>query len=219
MFGKKVDGRWARLILALLLIIVGIVGRILLIPYPNIETVMAVTLLAGCLLGGLYLLIVPLSVMIITDMYLYYFHHHIFSGFTWAMIGGISLFTWSGFVIAGLVGYGLKNKVKYSVKFVGMLTGIGIGATIIYQLWVNFGWWYVLYPHTMSNLVLVYTLAIPWALRQILSTLIFVPLLSVPILYIWEHSLPDIARTIKPLEKYVTVSMASLLLAFSIILA
>ncbi|MDI6887586.1 MAG: hypothetical protein QMC98_02965 [Candidatus Thermoplasmatota archaeon] len=219
MFGKKVDGRWERLMLALGLIVVGIVGRILLIPYPNIETVMAVTLLAGCLLGGLYLLIVPLGVMIITDMYLYYFHHHIFSGFTWAMIGGITLFTWSGFALAGLVGYGLKNKASYSLKFVGMLTGAGIGATILYQLWVNFGWWYVLYPHTISNLLLVYALAIPFALRQIFSTIIFVPLLSVPILYVWEHGLPDIVRTIKPLERYATVAAVSLLLAFSVLLA
>lgn len=196
---KKIELQ--RLMLAALLIMIGAVGRILLLPYPNIETVMAVTLLAGCLLGGIFAIIVPCAVLLITDLYIG--NNYIF------------LFTWSGFAMVGLIGHFLRDKTEASAKFVSMLTGIGIGATLLYGLWTNLGWWYLFYAHTVENLVLVYVLGIPFMLRHLLSSAIFVPLISAPLLYLWGRRSADITRTVKPAEKYVTAAAVLLLLILS----
>lgn len=196
---KKIELQ--RLMLAALLIMIGAVGRILLLPYPNIEAVMAVTLLAGCLLGGIFAIIVPCAVLLITDLYIG--NNYIF------------LFTWSGFAMVGLIGHFLRGKTEASAKFVSMLTGIGIGATLLYGLWTNLGWWYLFYAHTVENLVLVYVLGIPFMLRHLLSSAIFVPLISAPLLYLWGRRSADITRTVKPAEKYVTAAAVLLLLILS----
>jgi len=190
-----------RLMFAALLIMIGAVGRILLLPYPNIETVLAVTLLAGCLLGGIFAIIVPCAVLLITDLYIG--NNYIF------------LFTWSGFAMVGLIGHFLRGKTEASAKFVSMLTGVGIGATLLYGLWTNLGWWYLFYAHTIENLVLVYVLGIPFMLRHLLSSAIFVPLISIPMLYLWKHGSMDTTKAIRPAEKYVTAAAVLLLLFLS----
>jgi len=196
---KKIESQ--RLMLAALLIMIGAVGRILLLPYPNTETVMAVTLLAGCLLGGIFAIIVPCAVLLITDIYIG--NNYIF------------LFTWSGFAMVGLIGHFLRGKTEASAKFVSMLTGVGIGATLLYGLWTNLGWWYLFYAHTVENLVLVYVLGIPFMLKHLLSSAIFVPLISAPVLYLWGRRSVDTVKTIKPTEKYVTAVAVLVLLILS----
>ncbi len=196
---KKIELQ--RLMFAALLIMIGAVGRILLLPYPNIETVMAVTLLAGCLLGGIFAIIVPCAVLLITDLYIG--NNYIF------------LFTWSGFAMVGLIGHFLRGKTEVTAKFVSMLTGVGIGATLLYSFWTNLGWWYLFYAHTMENLALVYVLGIPFMLRHLLSSAIFVPLISIPVLYLWGRGSMDTTKAIRPAEKYVTAAAVLLLLLLS----
>ncbi|MFC1986363.1 DUF6580 family putative transport protein [Chloroflexota bacterium] len=175
-----------KLLFALALLGIGIIGRILLTPYPNIETVLVVTMLAGCLLGGMYILIIPVLVMAATDFFI--------------GTNSILLFTWSGFAFIGVLGYLLKNKRKASMKFVGTLFGVGLGATLLYDIWTASGWWYLMHPHTLDSLGLVYLLQIPFTLKHLISTAIFVPLVSIPILYLYEYgwgklySLSPIAR-------------------------
>ena len=177
---------WRKLYMAIGLIMIGVLGRIMLLSYANIETVMVVALLSGCLLGGIYCVFVPVTVMILTDWYIYTYHYN--SAFTLNIILGITLFTWSGFVIAGFFGSSLKRKVVCSPTYVGIITGMGVIATLIYDTWTAFGWWYIVYPHTMNNLRLVYTLQIPFTLYHLMSTIIFVPIISIPIIYLWKHA-------------------------------
>lgn len=191
-----IDGR--KICLAVGLIMIGVLGRILLLSYANIETVMVVALLSGCLLGGIYCIFVPVTVMILTDWYIYTYHYN--SAFTLNIILGITLFTWSGFVIAGFLGSSLKRKVVCSPTYVGIITGMGIAATLIYDAWTAFGWWYIVYPHTMDNLVLVYTLQLPFTLYHLMSTIIFVPIISIPIIYLWKHAHLSIIGDAEPVE-------------------
>lgn len=162
-----------KFLFALALLGIGVIGRMLLTPYPNIETVLVVTMLAGCMLGGLYTFIIPISVMAITDFFI--------------GTNGIFLFTWSGFALIGFLGYLLRNKRQASPKFVGTLVGVGLGATVLYDIWTAFGWWYLMHPHTLASLGLVYLLQIPFTLRHLISTAIFVPSVSIPVLYVYEH--------------------------------
>lgn len=167
------DEKQKKFLFALALLGIGIVGRMLLTSYPNMETVLVVTMLAGCMLGGIYTFVIPILVMAVTDFLI---------GTNW-----IFLFAWSGFAFIGFWGYLLKNKRKASLKFVATLFGIGLGATLAYDIWTAFGWWYLMHPHTLGSLGLVYLLQIPFTLRHLVSTAIFVPLVSIPVLYLYEY--------------------------------
>lgn len=191
-----------RVIGALVLIAFGVVSRIYLrvclppgnnlVMFDMFAAVAVFTLLAGCLLGGIYLFIVPIGIMLISD--LYYGNNFIF------------LFTWSGFAFVGLLGYKLKHKVNYTPKFFLSLTGVGILGVLIYDLWTNFGCWLGWYPHTIAGLALCYTMAIPFTLGHLISTSVIVPLVSIPAVYTYKYGLPTVKISISKLEHYATFS-------------
>jgi hypothetical protein len=204
-----------RLLMAALLIAIGVAGRIFLrglLPntphiYMTINgitqpvfmmdmffVVAAVSLFSGILLGGYYSFIVPLSVMFITDVY--YGNSYIF------------LFTWSGFAFVGLLGH-LSNKgISFSAKSVVKIAGMGLGSVLVYDIWTNFGCWLGWYPHTTNGIVTCFTLAIPFALWHVLSTVAFVTVLSIPVLYV-KKGVESIV--IKPVEHYSTIAASAFL--------
>lgn len=215
--GNKMMHDKNRLLVAVSLIVMGVAGRIylrgLLPNTPHIYmtingiaqpvfmmdmffVVAAVSLFSGILLGGYYSLIVPMCVMLITDMYY---------GNTY-----ILLFTWSGFVMIGLMGYLNGAGLSFNAKSVAKIAGMGIGSVLVYDIWTNFGSWLGWYPHTLNGLATCFSLAIPFTLWHLLSTAAAVTALAVPALYIKEN-----ARhiSIKPFEHHSTIT-ASVFLAF-----
>lgn len=185
--GLRKDQALLKTVLALGLIAVGALGRILLLPYPNIETVLAASLLAGCVLGGYYGAVVPISIMLLTDAYL-----ALDEGISFTLTGAwqsIFIFTWTGFLLVWLIGKLTGRSASLSLKSVGRLTAAGLMATIVYDFYTATGWWYLFYPHTLNNLMTVYILQIPFTLMHLLSSSIFVPLLAIPFLYLRERLL------------------------------
>ena len=88
-----------KIVIALMLIIIGVVGRFVLVSYvgiPNLEIITVLALIAGIYLGGAYMIIVPLSIIFLSDL----------------VIGNnyIFLFTWTAFMFIGLLGY-LSRKI------------------------------------------------------------------------------------------------------------
>src|SRR3972149_3289490 len=63
--------KFTKLDLAFLLILVGVGGRLLLLRVANVETVLAVSMLAGAFLGWRYALLVTLAVMGVSDAVIY----------------------------------------------------------------------------------------------------------------------------------------------------
>ncbi len=176
----KLDNR----LMAIALIVMGVVGRIWLrwlmpsaphfyislngASYPIFMMdmffwVAAISMIAGRYLGKLYSFIVPFSIMAISDIYF---------GNTW-----IFIFTWTGFMMMGIVAYKRKNATYSSY------IGYGLASVILYDIWTNFGSWLGWYPHNLDGLILCYTLAIPFMLWHILSSAIAIPLLSIPFEY------------------------------------
>lgn len=201
-----------RFVWAIVLVVLGVISRIYLriclppgndfVVFDMFAVVAVFALLAGCLIGGVYSLIVPLCIMFFSDIYL--------------GNNSIILFTWSGFAFVGLMGYTLKNRVNYSAKFIGTLTGMGIGSVLVYDFWTNSGWWYLFYPHAFDGLVLCYTMALPFTVGHLISTSIIVPLVSIPAVYIHKYGLPKIDTVIKPVEHYVTICLTILLAGASV---
>ena len=214
-----------RPLLAVLLISMGVLGRILLSDFlPKFPSysftlngitqpvfiadmffiVAALALLSGILLGGYYTFIVPLGILFLTD--LYYGNTSIF------------LFTWSGFVLLGLLGYSAKKKVPLSMRSIPLVMGLGIGGVLLYDLWTNFGCWLMWYPPTLTGLINCYILALPFTIWHLLSTLLALPLIYLAVVAITtlKGTLSHIPVT--PLEKYVTLSVSSFLMITSLLL-
>ena len=155
------------------LIVIGVVGRLLL-DAPNVETVTAVSLLAGALLGGMYVVVVPLSVIAITDM----------------MIGNtpILLFTWSAWLVIGYLGT-IMQKDGSRKNWTLDITLLGVGASVFFYFWTNFGVWLIgnLYPLTAAGLMESYIMGLPFLRYALEGNLVIVPAVAIGVRWLWDH--------------------------------
>ena len=123
------------------------------IPHPpNFTSLIALSFYAPALFGVRFIPAVVLS-FVLTDLY-FGFH-------------GTTLFTWGSVILIGLYS-------KYlSASPVKRLSGSFLGAFLFYII-TNFGVWLLgSYGYTFSGLLLSYTMAIPFFVSTILSTLVF----------------------------------------------
>lgn len=167
-----------RFILAVLLVALGVGGRLIRIYYfpglYNVEPFTAMSLLAGVMLGGGYALTVPLSMVAITDM----------------VIGNqpIMIFTWSAWAVIGILGMVLRKRKSPTVRFSLELTGMGIVASLFFYVWTNFGVWLIdgIYPHTLAGLMQSYIMGLPFLKNQIYGNLVIVPVVSLAAILAWK---------------------------------
>jgi hypothetical protein len=164
-------------------------NRITVALLANIETVLAIALLSGIILGGYYCILVPLSVMLISDWYIYTFTEHISAFGIWAIIG-LTFFTWSGYIMIGYLGRIIKPIVAYTVKGVAVVVGFGLVATLVYDIWTLIGYWLFLTPGTSEWFFRVLFLQVPFTIYHLISSLIFVPLFTTIFMHIHLHGLP-----------------------------
>ncbi len=166
------------IVLAATLIILGIVGRLVMQAYPNVEILTAVSIIAGALLGPYLGLAVALFAVIGSDMFI---------GNT-----NILLYTWSAWAVIGLSSAVLKYRGR-EVKHVWLdtlkFTGFGIVTTLFFYAWTNFGVWHLsgMYPHTMNGLLQSYINALPFLRNQLLGNLLIVPIVSVVLLSVVKY--------------------------------
>lgn len=170
-----------RFIIAVVLITIGVVGRLARINYLpelyNVEPFTAMSLLAGSMLAGGYALSVPLSMIAISDM----------------VIGNtpIMFFTWSAWAIIGLGGTILRKRKAPTLKFSLQLTGMGVVSSLFFFLWTNFGVWLIdgMYPHTFAGLMQSYIMGLPFLRNNLFGNLIIVPVVSLAAIFVWQISL------------------------------
>jgi hypothetical protein len=183
------------------LIIIGIVGRYALFgmgvqPFPNFEIIMVLTFLAAMLIKPSLAIVVPLVSMIGSDILI---GNPIFVG---SQMNRIVLFTYSGFAMIGLIN--VFNRERFNRYFgelrlrnVGIAAGLGVGFVLVYDLWTNLGWWYLMYPHTASSFAVVFTSGIPFMIYHLVSGLVTFVVVALPIMvYIHQKS-----STSTPLER------------------
>jgi len=206
---KKIN--YQRVLLACLFILAGALGRILLRDFlPGLPhwsmTIYGITqpvfildmffvvgifsLLSGLVIGGYYSFIVPIGIMVLTDIY--YGNTFIF------------LFTWSGFALMGLLGYFARSKISVNIKSIFPVMGIGIGGILIYDFWTNFGCWLGWYPHTLDGLLSCYVLALPFTFWHLLSMSLILPISWILIVLTKKHTFNVRQYVVAPLEKYIT---------------
>ncbi len=160
------------------LIILGIGGRMILLTYPNIETLTVVSILAGALLGPQFGLAVALFSVIGSDM----------------MIGNtnILLYTWSAWALIGagstLLKRGRKKRIAVWSETLRYTAG-GAVSTLFFILWTNFGVWHIggLYPSTLAGLIQSYINALPFLRNQFLGNMMIVPAVSLIFLSVYKY--------------------------------
>ncbi len=167
---------------AILLFVLGFGGRIALHDYHNFETVMVSVFLAAMLLPTGLSLIVTISIMVSTDIYLGYFG-----------ASKILFFTYTGFMLVSLITSKFNDKIggTFSPGTVYKFTSSGIIFALIYDTWTNFGVFWISYNHTIENLFLVYALGLPFMIYHLLSSIMTFSLIGFPVYCMLKNETTD----------------------------
>ena len=139
--------------LAFSLILAGILIRFA--PHaPNFTPVAAIALFSGAYLNKKYALLVPLALMIISDL----------------VIGlhNVVLFTWGGFILVTLLGSAMQKKS------VGRITGFSLISAVLFYLVTNFGVWLTgWYSRDLKGLIDCYVMGLPFLRNFTVATLCY----------------------------------------------
>jgi len=213
---EKIEPRQILLIIGF--IIIGIIGRYALVSYgapPNFEIIMILTFVAAILTRPSLAILVPLGAMIGSDIAL---GNPIFVG---AQANRIVLFTYSGFALLSLFTMFQRTRLKrhlstIQLKSVGMAAGLGIGFVLLYDLWTNLGWWYLMYPHTLETLGAVYLAGIPFMINHLISGAATFVVIGLPlIVYSSQLQLTTIPISTRHIYKLPVAALTVLLVLLS----
>jgi ABC-type proline/glycine betaine transport system permease subunit len=140
--------------LALSLIIIGILFRF--VPHAaNFTPVAAIALFAGVYLNKKQALIVPLILMVVSDMFL--------------GMHNVVIFTWGSFALVTLLGFWAKNHKT----FLGIVSTAVVSSALFYVV-TNFGVWAMgWYPQTAKGLLDCYILGLPFLRVFSVATLVY----------------------------------------------
>jgi len=141
-----------------LMVAIGIVIR--LVPHPaNFTPVFAIALFAGFYLPKKWAIILPLSVMLLSELFIGFY--------AWQLM----LVVYGSIALAGLIGVASKKNRNILTVVTSTLV-----ASILFFLTTNFAVWYFSswYTHDLSGLMLCYTLAVPFFKNSLMGNLFFV---------------------------------------------
>ena len=143
---------------------------------------MVASFLSALVLPRNWTFIVTISMIVASDIYLGYF-------------GGskIILFTYSGFLLVSLLTSKYKDKISGEIKpgTVYKFGGAGILATLMYDVWTNFGVFLLTFNHTLDNLILVYILGLPFMLYHLISSLVTFTLIGFPFYALFSQDIKN----------------------------
>jgi ABC-type proline/glycine betaine transport system permease subunit len=144
--------------LAISLIVIGILLRF--IPHTaNFTPVAAIAIFAGVYLNKKQALIVPLLLMVLSDIFL--------------GMHNVAIFTWGSFVLVTLLGIWAKNH-----KTVRGIVSTSVAASVLFYGITNFGVWAMgWYPQTTKGLLDCYILGLPFLRNFTVATLVYVAVL------------------------------------------
>ena len=151
--------------LPLALIALGIASRVLMHEWqrlPNVELVTGLSLLAGYYMRGWRAVIIPLAIMVGSDM----------------IIGNsnIFLFTWSAFLLAVGGGWVLRRPgLSRHIVWTGL--GAGMAFSVFFYLYTNFGVWMITpwYQQNINGLLYAYYMGLPFLKLNLIGNVVLVP--------------------------------------------
>jgi hypothetical protein len=140
--------------LALILIFVGILLRFA--PHaPNFTPVAAIAIFSGVYLNKKYSFLIPLVLMIASDLVL--------------GLHNVVVFTWGSFILVTFLGFWVKKHKSASRILAGSVI-----SSILFYIISNFGVWLMgWYPRDLAGLVNCYVMALPFLRDFTLATLVY----------------------------------------------
>jgi len=169
-----------------LLVLCATVGRYLLVskgmqPFPNFEVMTVIAFIGIMVLDVRIAMLIPLVGMIVSDILI---GNPIFVG---EKMNQIVMFTYSGFALVALAGIFVGERIKPYVsslrsRSVFCMAGAGALLVLLYDIWTNLGWWYLMYPHTGESLLTVYTLGIPFMVYHLISGITTFICIGIPVI-------------------------------------
>ncbi len=139
--------------LAVALLILGIASR-LVIHMPNFTPVLALALFGGVYLSSRRAVLMPLALMILSDL-LIGLHNTIF-------------FTWSSIVMISLLGMYLRSRKNFK-----NISLAAFSSAVLFFLITNLGAWVTMYPKNLLGLEACFLAALPFFRDTLVSTLIY----------------------------------------------
>ncbi|MEX0772790.1 MAG: DUF6580 family putative transport protein [Balneolales bacterium] len=142
----------------ILFVIVLLAAATRLLPHPpNFTPIAAIALFGGAYFSDKRMaFVLPLAVMILSDIYLGYH--------------GVITFVYLCFAVTVYLGLGLRGKVS-----ILPVLGGAIGSSILFFVVTNFGVWLTgsWYPKSAEGLIMCYTAAIPFFHNTLAGTLVY----------------------------------------------
>lgn len=146
-----------------LYVLAAIVLRLL--PHPwNVTPIAAMFLFSGATFRSRRdALLAPLAALLLSD---YAVIHFLYGG----RYGWFSPYTWSGFVLVGLIGWTLRHRATF-----GRVVGASLAGSVVFFLVSNFGVWVhgKMYPLTAAGLGACYVAALPFFRNTVLGDLFY----------------------------------------------
>ncbi len=178
--------------LGVILIGIGVLGKLVFLRYfANFETIFAVSMIAGSVLGRWWTVLVPLGTLAIVEPFLWGGPYAFYGA---GIVLGFTFFMATGFLFVSLMGRVTRPRVLFRVKSVALLTTLSIPLTIAYDLWTDVGEYYLIAQPMGLTFWDVLGLQVPFTLYHLLSSLIFVPLFGMGILYLHSVAWPSRAE-------------------------
>jgi len=166
-----------KLIPAIILVLLGIFSRTYFHLGPNVEFVTVATLLAASYLGIYWSVFVPLGIMLVSDVVIGNTNIFIFTWSAYIIIGLVSIAFFKNSSINGLLKHFIKKKSFYKII---QSTFLGLGASVWFYLWTNFGVWILdswgMYDRSFSGLLDAYILGIPFLKYNLIGNMVIIPL-------------------------------------------
>jgi len=210
------------LTIAGIFILLGTLSRFFLVgweiqPFPNFELIMVLTFVSLFLIRPSLVFTVPLFSMILSDLLL---GNPVLIG---SSMNRIVLFTYTGFLIISFLFLKTKNKSHHTLstinlKSAGLCVGLGMISTLVFDVWTNAGWWYLMFPHTIESFASVFIAGIPFMIYHQLSTVLSFLTIAIPIGYLltntYQISIPKKQLNLEKIP-FIAVTTILILLSFS----
>ena len=139
----------------ILVVLIAVISRF--VPHPpNFTPIIAIGLFSGFYLkkNKQLALLLPLSAMILSDIFLGF---HL-----------ISLFVYFSLAVITAVGFLIPNKNKFLTLFPATL-----GSSLIFFIISNFGVFIIGYPNNLAGFIACYTAAIPFFQNSLVADILF----------------------------------------------
>lgn len=148
-------------LIVLFLIALGLIGRML--PHPaNFTPIGALAIFGGMFLPKKWNMIIPLSAMFISDLFLGFYSLP------------IMLSVYLGFAITGAIGNWLRDRKKLPYA----LGGVALGSVVFFFLTNGAVWAFgTLYSHNLSGLLQSYYMGLPFFRNSLAGDIIYTTVL------------------------------------------